>query len=120
MDQDSETSGQSPRSYAASELIICFADRESPAEKKYEKGEPQDPANDAAISERLQIVVVRLLQPVETVARVVPGIDHAERTQPASDYRICLNNVKRYAPKMCATRGRVICVGGAQQTGEYV
>src|SRR5260370_1118763 len=63
---------------APSELVIRSAAREPFAKEDYQKHQSQDAAHDASVGKALQVVVVRLLQTIVSVPRIVTCIDHTK------------------------------------------
>src|SRR6185295_383797 len=75
-------------------------------------------ANNSGVGEDLQIIVVGLLKPVQSVAGIVAGINHAERTQSRSDQRMMFDYIQGHIPEVGATRGGIGGVNRPQQTIE--
>src|ERR1051325_12085975 len=81
VNQHSETAGQRPRGHAPPEFVLRIASLKTFAKQNADKGEAENPADNPGIRESLQIVVVRLFQPVVTIAGVEASVNRAERSE---------------------------------------
>src|SRR6185295_13280333 len=59
---------------------------------------------------------MRLLEPVQTIARIVARIDYAKRTEARAEIRVRLDDIQRHRPEVRATRGRIVCVHTVDKT----
>src|SRR6266852_7338053 len=66
--QNREATSHRSRCHPAPELVFGFAPREAFAKKNEEKTNTKQSANNAAVRQCLQIIVVRLLKSIEAVA----------------------------------------------------
>src|SRR5260370_16317003 len=76
VDEHREAAGQRSRGHAAPELVVCFTTGEPSAKKKYQKREPEDAAEHAAVGKCLQIAVGCLLEPIEPLPPDPASTDH--------------------------------------------
>src|SRR2546421_6192314 len=79
--QNCKASRKRSRRNAAPEFIVSGATRETSAEKNDQKTQAQQSTHDSAVGQRLQVIVMGLLKTIESVARIVPGVDNAERAK---------------------------------------
>ncbi len=59
---------------------------------------------------------MRLFQPEESVARIVPRVDHAERAESRADNGMRFDDVERHCPEMRATRSRIVRIHTVDKT----
>src|SRR4051812_20494375 len=86
------------------------------AEEPEDEDEPEHSADDAAVGEDLQIVVVRLLKTVVAVRCVIARIGRAERAEPRACQRVVFDYPDGAAPEVRAPRGRVCGIDRAEQS----
>ena len=79
--QDREASRECSRRDAAPEFIVSGATRETSAEKKDQKTQAKQSTRDSAIGQRLQVIVVGLLKSIQSVTRIITGVDNTERAK---------------------------------------
>ena len=110
MDQHGKTSRQCAIGHSSPELIATLASHEShPKQANYEK-QSQCGSDDSAVREYLQIIVVYLLQSIESVARIVACVNHSEGPQPDSDNWMVLYYVYGHSPEMSSSCGWIVSV----------
>src|SRR6185295_17375744 len=81
VNQHSETAGQRSCSHTTSEFVLSVTSLKALTKQNADEGEAKNSADDPGIRESLQIVVVCLLQPVVTVARVEASVNRGERSE---------------------------------------
>src|SRR6185503_16030704 len=92
MDQDGKTPRHRSGCHAAPEIVARVSSHKSHAKQINYKEEPDQRADNSTIRQNLQVIVVRLFQPVGAIARIITGVDHAKSAQSGADPWMSLNN----------------------------
>ena len=66
--------------------------------------ERENSAESAAIGNDLQVVVVSVIEPVETYSIAIRRIDRVERAEAGAQYRVVANHLQRVVPDRCAAQ----------------
>ena len=88
VDQYGETASQSSERNSTPKIIARFCPLQSLIKKEHYKTERQHATNNAGVGKNLQIIVVRLFQTKQTVARIIFRVDNSERAEAGADVRI--------------------------------
>src|SRR5947207_12181777 len=88
VNQDRKASGKCSGCDAATKAIIRLAAHKTLTEKYDDECQSQYAADDSAIRNDLQIIVVGLFQTEQPVMRVVTSVDNAESAEPGTNVRI--------------------------------
>src|ERR1044072_5544524 len=111
-----ETTAQRSKRHAAPEIISGLRARYRFVKKQHYKTQTQNATHDTRIRRHLQIVVVRLLQTVKPVARIVFRVNHAEGAEARAYVRMRLDDVERHGPEVRAARCWVIGIHTVDET----
>src|SRR5581483_2325197 len=85
-----------------------------------QKSKSENCADDAAIGERMQVIIMRLLELVHFVTRIESRVYHTERSETRTENRIRLDDVQRNAPIMRSPSGGIRGIRCAEQTIEDI
>ena len=95
VDQHGKTSGQARERNAPPEIIARLRALQSLVKKQRDKTERHHTADDTRVRKRLQVIVVRLFETKQAVARIIFCVNNAERAEPGADVGIRFDYVER-------------------------
>jgi hypothetical protein len=84
VNQYGETPGHRSSGYAPPEVIAGLSPGKSHAKQVDKEKQSDNSANDSAIRQHLEIIVVSLFKTINSITRIVSGVNDAESAQPSA------------------------------------